>query len=112
MHDRAGCQREQHDRQGGRALNQCHKTSRAGQGRHQPRGSYRLDQPAEIGDEESEPHRPEGDMPEGRQGRRTGIGILSVGNGSLQPAIGSAGRSESPPCFYAAKQPPLYTGFG
>ena len=111
IRDRAGRQREQHDRQGGRGLNQRHEAGRACQRSHQPRGSHGLDEPAEIGDQESQPHRPEGAMPEGRKGRRTGIGVLSAGNGSLQRENSLACSSESRLRFYVAKQSPLYTGF-
>jgi hypothetical protein len=53
-------------------------------------------------------------MPEGRKGRRPGIGVLSAGNGSLRREKSLACSSESRLRFYVAKQFPLfplYTGF-
>ena len=84
VRDRAGREREQHDGQGGRGLDQGHEAGRARERRHQPRGAHGLDEAAEIGEEVGDPHRPEGAMPEGREGRGAGVGSLVAGNGSLE----------------------------
>ena len=65
--DRAGGEREDHDRQRGRGLHQRHHVGRGGDRRHHPGGADRLHQPAEVRDEAREPDRPEDRAPERRQ---------------------------------------------